>query len=88
MRRDSLAGGHDPGRLAKFQFDAYDSDGIYLTAIGDAFIRQASGANGATLAYLRQGERALIYYVDDNSSSCAGGTQIGASAGPAGAGVY
>ncbi|HEX2687940.1 MAG TPA: hypothetical protein VHN14_15035 [Kofleriaceae bacterium] len=76
-----LPAGTTTADVAKFRFDAYDNDGIYLTAIGDAFIPQASGANGATLTYLRQGERALTYYVDDDSSSCAGGTN---SDGPGG----
>lgn len=60
--------------IAKFRFDAYDGDGIYLTAIGDAFIAEPAGANGATLAYVRRGERTLTDYVDDDSSGCSGGT--------------
>lgn len=55
-----------------FVLDAVDSDGIYVTAIGDAFIVQPSGANGATLEYVRRGERAVMAYVDDNNSDCSG----------------
>ena len=76
-----LPAGTTVADVAKFRFDAYDNDGIYLTAIGDAFIPQASGANGATLAYVRRGERALSSYVDDDSSGCSGGTN---SDGPGG----
>ncbi len=67
--------------IAKFRFDAYDGDGIYLTAIGDAFIPKPDGGNGATLDYVRQGDKPLAYYVDDNSSSCTGGVN---TAGPGG----
>jgi hypothetical protein len=77
----ALPAGTTVADIAKFRFDAYDDDGIYLTAIGDAFIAQAAGGNGATLAYVRQGERALAYYVDDDSSGCSGGTN---SDGPGG----
>jgi len=60
--------------ITKFRFDAYDGDGIYLTAIGDAFVPEPAGANGATLDYVRRGEWAIADYVDDDSSSCTGGT--------------
>ncbi|MEO8706214.1 MAG: hypothetical protein ABI867_39655 [Kofleriaceae bacterium] len=76
-------GGHDWKRVAiplpagltaaditGFRFDAYDGDGIYLTAIGDAFVPALAGTNGATLDYVRQGETPLAYYVDDDRSSC------------------
>ena len=89
-------GGHDWKRVAialpagvtaadidHFVFDAYDNDGIYLTAIGDAFIPVADGPNGAHLDYVRQGTKALTYYVDDGSSGCTNGTN---SSGPGGIG--
>lgn len=69
----ALPAGTTVADIAKFRFDAYDDDGIYLTAIGDAFIAQAAGSNGATLAYVRKGERALTAYVDDDNSSCSAG---------------
>ena len=61
-------------------FDAYDGDGIYLTAIGDAFVAQAAGDNGATLDYVRQGETDYAYYVDDDSTACSGGVNTGGPA--------
>jgi hypothetical protein len=64
-----------------FVFDAYDNDGIYLTAIGDAFIPVADGPNGAHLAYVRRGTRPLTYYVDDGASGCTNGTN---TSGPGG----
>ncbi len=69
-----LPAGTTAADITKFRFDAYDNDGIYLTAIGDAFIAQPAGANGATLTYVRRGERAIADYVDDDNSSCSGGT--------------
>ena len=71
-----------PSELSGFTFDAYDGDGIYLLAVGDAFMPRASGDNGATLARVRTGQKKLGVYVDDNSSGCAGGTNSG---GPGGA---
>lgn len=62
-------------------FDAYDNDGIYLLSIGDAFIPRASGDNGATLDYLRQGTKDINVYVDDGNSGCTNGTN---SSGPGG----
>lgn len=65
-------------------FDAYDADGIYLTGLGDMFIAQPVGDNGATLYYVRHGVTPLAYYVDDDSSGCVGGVQDG---GPGGSGT-
>ena len=65
-----LPSGVTAADITGFRFDAYDNDGIYLTAVGDAFVPQLSGTNGATLTYVRRGERALTYYVDDDRSSC------------------
>jgi hypothetical protein len=76
-----LPAGIGAADIAKFRFDAYDNDGIYLTAIGDAFIAEPAGANGATLVYVRRGERAIADYVDDDRSGCTGGTN---SDGPGG----
>ena len=65
-----LPSGVTAADITGFRFDAYDNDGIYLTAIGDAFTAQLDATNGATLTYVRKGERALTYYVDDDRSSC------------------
>mgnify|MGYP000072392113 FL=1 len=73
----ALPAGVTAADLARVRFDAYDSDGIYLTAIGDVFVPQPAGANGATLAYARRGELALTQYVDDNYSGCAAGVTPG-----------
>ena len=78
-----LPSGVTAADITGFRFDAYDNDGIYLTAIGDAFVPQLSGTNGATLAYVRQGERALTYYVDDDRSSCANGANTDGPGGTA-----
>ncbi|MFT3700453.1 MAG: hypothetical protein QM831_45335 [Kofleriaceae bacterium] len=64
-----------------FDFDAYDSDGIYVTALGDAFIPNAVDKNSAKLDYVRKGEKAFAYYVDDNNDGCTNGTN---SDGPGG----
>jgi hypothetical protein len=64
-----------------FMFDAYDGDGIYVTAIGDAFIASPEADNGAHLDYVRQGEKPLALYVDDNSNGCTNGIN---TAGPGG----
>lgn len=80
------SGGHDWKRVAiklpsgvaaadidHFVFDAYDGDGIYLTAIGDVFIPIDDG-NGSKMDYVRTGTKALTYYVDDDKSGCTNGT--------------
>ena len=54
-------------------FDAYDKDGIYLLAIGDAFMVRSSGDNDATLERLRSGVKTFGVYVDDDNSSCVNG---------------
>ena len=41
----------------------------------------ADGPDGAHLDYVRQGTKALTYYVDDGSSGCTNGTN---SSGPGG----
>ena len=61
-------------------FDAYDNDGIYLTALGDAFVAEPDGPDGATLGYVRMGEKELAD-VDDDRSSCTSGVTM---AGPGG----
>ncbi len=95
MTADFVGTGHDWKRVAialpagvaaadidHFVFDAYDGDGIYLTALGDAFVPVSDGTtNGAKLDYVRQGTMALQYYVDDDSSSCTNGVN---TAGPGG----
>jgi hypothetical protein len=69
-----LPAGFGAADVAQFRFDAYDGDGIYLTAIGDVFIARPAGSNSATLAYVRRGERAIADYVDDDRSSCTAGS--------------
>jgi hypothetical protein len=54
-------------------FDAYDGDGIYLFSVGDAYILQADGANGAKIDSIRKGDKTLDAYVDDDNSSCKNG---------------
>jgi hypothetical protein len=76
-----LPAGVGAADIDRFTFDAYDGDGIYLTAIGDAFIPAPDGDNSATLAYVRQGTAAFTDYVDDNASSCTNGVN---SDGPGG----
>ena len=95
MTGDFVGTGHDWKRVAialpanvaaadidHFIFDAYDNDGIYLTALGDAFVPVGDGTtNGAKLDYVRQGTQTYQDYVDDDSSSCTGGVN---TAGPGG----
>ena len=79
----ALPAGTTAADIDHFVFDAYDNDGIYLTAIGDAFIPKAAGANDATLDYVRQGTKPLALYVDDGSSGCAAGVNSGGPGGTA-----
>lgn len=72
---------YSASELTSFTFDAYDGDGIYLMAVGDAFMVRAAGDNGATLERVRSGTRTLGFYVDDDSSGCSGGTN---ASGPGG----
>ena len=69
----ALPAGTHAADIDHFVFDAYDNDGIYVTALGDAFIPTADGPNGATLDYVRQGTKPLALYVDDGNSGCTGG---------------
>ena len=71
-----LAAGVGAADITSFTFDAYDNDGIYFMAIGDAFIAQPSGTNGATLEYVHEGKTSYGMYVDDDSSGCSGGSNI------------
>ncbi len=59
--------------LTGMTFDAYDNDGIYFLAIGDAFMPRANGDNGATLEVVRKGAKSIGVYVDDGNSGCVGG---------------
>jgi hypothetical protein len=68
-----LAAGVTAKDVTKFVFDAYDNDGIYLLGIGDAFIPQPSGTNGATLDYVNRGVKKIDVYVDDGNSGCVAG---------------
>ena len=68
-----LAAGVTAKDVKKFVFDAYDNDGIYLLGIGDAFIPQPSGTNGATLDYVNKGVKRIDVYVDDGNSGCVAG---------------
>ncbi len=67
--------------LTGLTFDAYDNDGIYFMAIGDAFMARPSGDDGATLERVRTGARSIGVYVDDNSSGCVNGVN---ASGPGG----
>lgn len=69
-----LAAGVTAADVSNFDFDAYDDDGIYFMAIGDAFIAEPSGSNGATLTYVHTGKTNYGEYVDDDSSGCVSGT--------------
>jgi hypothetical protein len=64
-------------------FDAYDDDGIYWLALGDAFTPRPSGDNGASLDFVHAGPTDINVYVDDDQSSCDGGVNSGGPAGPA-----
>jgi len=77
----ALPDGVGAADIDHFTFDAYDDDGIYLTALGDAFVPVPAGDNGATLDYVRHGTTPLADYVDDDSSSCVNGAN---TAGPGG----
>jgi len=69
-----LAPGVTAKDITKIAFDAYDNDGIYFLGIGDAFVPQPSGTNGATLEYVNKGMKAANVYVDDGNSGCVAGT--------------
>lgn len=68
-----LAAGVTASDITKITFDAYDDDGIYFLGIGDAFVPQPSGSNGATLDYVNKGLKAANVYVDDGNSGCVAG---------------
>ena len=59
--------------ISKLTFDAYDGDGIYWLALGDAFIATPAGRNGATLEHVNKGKKAVNVYVDDDQSGCVSG---------------
>lgn len=67
-----LAAGVTPKDITRFVLDAYDDDGIYWLALGDAFVARPKGRNGATLEYVHQGKTAVNVYVDDGKSGCVG----------------
>lgn len=68
-----LAAGVGAKDIEKLVFDAYDDDGIYVLGLGDAFVPQPSGSNGATLEYVHKGMKPLAAYVDDGRSGCVDG---------------
>jgi hypothetical protein len=68
-----LAAGVTAADIVKITFDAYDNDGIYWMALGDAFIPQPSGSNGATLTYVNKGMKTVNQYVDDGNDGCVNG---------------
>jgi hypothetical protein len=72
---------YQASELIGFTFDAYDGDGIYLLAVGDAFMPRPSGDNGATLERVRTGVKTIGVYVDDDSSGCAAGSNSGGPGG-------
>jgi hypothetical protein len=68
-----LSRAYAPSEIESFVFDAYDNDGIYLLALGDAFLVRADGDNGASLAAVHTGVRPIDVYVDDDRSGCTDG---------------
>ena len=64
-------------------FDAYDDDGIYVTAIGDAFIPRPTAANGAKLDYVRMGTKALAVLRRRQQLGCTNGVNTGGPGGTA-----
>lgn len=68
-----LAPGVKAADISKITFDAYDGDGIYWLALGDAFIASPAGRNGATLEHVNKGKKAVNVYVDDDQSGCVSG---------------
>jgi hypothetical protein len=68
-----LGAAYAPGDLKSIIFDAYDNDGMYFLALGDAFIPKPSGDNGATLSVVHAGTTNVDQYVDDDSSNCQSG---------------
>lgn len=68
-----LDAGVAPTDIAAITFDAYDNDGIYFVALGDAFIAEPAGTNGAALEYVNEGIKPVNVYVDDDESSCVNG---------------
>jgi hypothetical protein len=78
----ALPAGVGAADIDHFVFDAFDGDGIYLTALGDAFVAVSDGTtNGAKLDYVRQGTMPLQYYVDDDTSGCSNGVNTGGPGG-------
>lgn len=71
-----LAAGVTAADITGFTFDAYDNDGIYFMALGDAFVATPAGSNGATLDYVHKGKTDYGMYVDDDSSGCSGGANV------------
>ena len=76
-----LAEGVTAADIDHLTVDAYDKDGMYLTALGDAFVPEPDGANGATLHYVRHGVELLADYIDDDSSGCSAGVNTGGPGG-------
>jgi hypothetical protein len=76
-----LPAGTRAADIAAFEFEAFDGDGIYLTAIGDAFSAAPSGDNSATLDHVRRGERAVADYVDTDRAGCVADTNTGGPGG-------
>jgi len=59
--------------VTKITLDAYDGDGVYWLALGDAFIPRKSGTNGAVLDYAHKSRKTVNVYVDDNNGGCVNG---------------
>jgi hypothetical protein len=76
-----MPAGVTAGDIEHLAFDAFDKDGMYLTAVGDAFVAKPEGDNGAKLDYVRKGTTARSDYVDDDRSGCKSGVN---HAGPGG----
>src|SRR5262249_38542334 len=69
-------------------FDAYDNDGVFFMAIGDAFMPRSNGDNGATLEYVRKGAKNVGVYVDDGSVNGVNSTGPGDAGYPCVGGLY
>jgi hypothetical protein len=71
-----LAAGVTAADVTKVTLDAYDDDGIYFLAIGDAFVPVPDKTNGARLEYVNEGMKSANVYVDDGSSGCVAGKSL------------
>jgi hypothetical protein len=71
-----LAPGVKAGDIKEIVLDAYDDDGVYWLALGDAFVPEPKGTNGATLEYVHKGKQDVKVYVDDGNTDCTNGVSL------------